>query len=80
MSRRSIVPIAVLLLVVAVPGHAAGLKSRRADVAARPTGVLTALWRWAVATVGVPVPPGISVTDTDAGWQMDPNGTPAPKR
>jgi hypothetical protein len=81
MSRRLVGLVAVLLLVAAVPAEAARLKSRRPQVAPRESGGLTALWTWAAATLGVTAP-GISISteDSDAGWQMDPNGAPpAPK-
>lgn len=78
---RSVVFLAVAVLAATAVEAKVG-KTRDQAPKVRERGALSIVLSWLTASVGLPgvseVGPSQPADGTDAGWQMDPNGTPKP--
>jgi hypothetical protein len=79
---RSVAFVAVAAL-VSCAVEAQGVQARSRPSKMLEKSALSSVWSWLIATVGLlPSVPTVSIPPpadgTDAGWQMDPNGTPDP--
>lgn len=78
---RSVVFLAAATLATSAV-EAQGVQAQSQSSKAREKNALSVVWNWVLASVGLPSTPTVSLPPpadgTDAGWQMDPNGTPDP--